>query len=133
MTMKDQQHQLVQDRVFQQFLDRNPAEDEPCLPAANDNKPPEQPDLFVPSLHDIPIKDNIDLMDIAVFRLSTKQKVKDDMIVHDLPNARVEVTGSARYGIATIHDYGVTPWEWSSFIERVWRILDLTEGGQNEP
>jgi len=28
---------------------------------------------------------------------------------------------------------GVTPWEWSSFIERVWRILDLTEGGQNEP
>jgi len=29
--------------------------------------------------------------------------------------------------------FGVTPWEWSSFIERVWRILDLTEGGQNEP
>lgn len=105
--MKDQQQRLVHDRVFQQFLDRNPTEDEPCLPVSNDNKPPEQPDLFVPSLHDIPIKDNIDLMDIAVFRLSTKQKVRDDMIVHDLPNARVEVTGSARYGIATIHDYDI--------------------------
>ncbi|WP_169546463.1 replication initiator protein A [Sneathiella aquimaris] len=97
----------VLNKAFQGFLDRMPVEGETCPPAANDNKPPEQPDLFVPSLHDIPIKDNIDLMDIAVFRLSTKQKVHDDMIVHDLPNARVEVTGNARYGIATIHDYDI--------------------------
>ncbi|MDX9861131.1 MAG: hypothetical protein RBS99_09445 [Rhodospirillales bacterium] len=30
---------------------------------ANDN----QPDFFVPSLYDIPVKDGVDLMDVAVF------------------------------------------------------------------
>tara|TARA_B100000965_G_scaffold215949_1_gene180592 strand:+ start:1509 stop:2468 length:960 start_codon:yes stop_codon:yes gene_type:complete len=69
---------------------------------ANDN----QPDFFVPSLHDIPVKDGVGLMDIAVFRLSKSQTRKGDIIRYTLPDAVVEVAGGA-HGMATIYDYDI--------------------------
>lgn len=69
---------------------------------ANDN----QPDFFVPSLYDIPVKDGIGLMDIAVFRLSKKQTRKGDIISYELPDAAIEVAGGA-HGMATIYDYDI--------------------------
>jgi plasmid replication initiation protein len=69
---------------------------------ANDN----QPDFFVPTLYDIPVKDGIGLMDIAVFRLSKKQTRKGDIISYELPDAIVEVAGGA-HGMATIYDYDI--------------------------
>lgn len=69
---------------------------------ANDD----QPDFFVPALHDIPVKDGIGLMDIAVFRLSRSQSRKAEIIRHDLPGASVEVSSGA-YGMATIEDYDI--------------------------
>ena len=69
---------------------------------ANDN----QPDFFVPALHDIPVKDGIGLMDIAVFRLSKKQTRKGEIIRYELPDAVVEVVSSG-HGMATIYDYDI--------------------------
>lgn len=69
---------------------------------ANDD----QPDFFVPALHDIPVKDGIGLMDIAVFRLSRSQSRKAEIIRHDLPGASVEISSGA-YGMATIEDYDI--------------------------
>jgi plasmid replication initiation protein len=86
----------------------------PAPPAANGQMirstlrpPPEgdaQPDFFVPSLYDIPIKDGIELMDIAVFRLSKKRPRRGETIRHVLPAAIVEVKGGAD-GMATVWDY----------------------------
>ncbi|WP_255448531.1 replication initiator protein A [Telmatospirillum sp. J64-1] len=69
---------------------------------ANDN----QPDFFVPSLCDIPVKDGIGLMDIAVFRLSKSQTRKGDTIRYELADAVVEVKGGAD-GMATVYDYDI--------------------------
>jgi len=81
-----------------------PVVDPPSLrpTPANDN----QPDFFVPALHDIPVKDGIGLMDIAVFRLSRNQSRKAEIICHDLPGASVEISSGA-YGMATIEDYDI--------------------------
>ena len=65
-----------------------------------------QPDFFVPSVYDIPVKDGIDLMDIAVFRLSKKQTRKGDIIRYELPGTIIEVAGGA-HGMATIYDYDI--------------------------
>jgi plasmid replication initiation protein len=74
---------------------------------ANLRTPPEgdvQPDFFVPSLFDIPVKDGVDLMDVAVFRLSKSQTRRGDIIRYELSDAIIEVAGGA-HGMATIWDY----------------------------
>lgn len=85
-------------------IPQEPSVESPSLRStpANDN----QPDFFVPALHDIPVKDGIGLMDIAVFRLSKKQTRKGDIIRYELPDAIVEVAGGA-HGMATIYDYDI--------------------------
>lgn len=86
--------------------ERCPATLKPQPPAFL-RKPPngdEQPDFFVPSLYDIPIKDGMELMDIAVFRLSKSQTRRGDIIRHTLSDAIVEVAGGA-HGMATVWDY----------------------------
>ncbi|EJE6498699.1 replication initiator protein A [Salmonella enterica] len=83
-----------------------------ALPAGNASSlrvPPEgdeQPDFFVPSLFDIPVKDGVDLMDVAVFRLSKSQTRRGEIIRYELADAVVEVAGGA-HGMATIWDYDV--------------------------
>src|SRR5690606_20298802 len=67
---------------------------------ANDN----QPDFFVPSLYDIPVKDGVDLMDVAVFRLSKRHQRKGDVLRYQLHGAQVEVTAGG-YGMASVWDY----------------------------
>lgn len=71
-------------------------------PPANDN----QPDFFVPTIQDVPIKDGLDLMDIAVFRLAKSQTRKGDIIRHELPGVTITVAGGA-HGMATIMDYDI--------------------------
>lgn len=67
---------------------------------ANDN----QPDFFVPSLYDIPVKDGVDLMDVAVFRLSKRQQRKGEVLRYHLHGAEIEVTAGG-YGMASVWDY----------------------------
>lgn len=84
----------------------------PSLPASKGGKKARkaeadrQLDFFVPALQDIPVKDGVGLMDIAVFRLSKSHPRKSDIIRYELPDAVVEVAGGA-HGMATIYDYDI--------------------------
>ena len=66
----------------------------------------QQLDFFVPPLHDIPVKDGIGIMDVAVFRLSKKQPRKGELIRYELSDAVIEVS-SGGHGMATIYDYDI--------------------------
>ncbi|MFN7102153.1 MAG: replication initiator protein A [Pseudorhizobium sp.] len=72
-------------------------------------KPPEgdeQPDFFVPALFDVATKDNRSIMDVAVFRLSKKDKRVGQVIRYDLPDGYVEVKSGAD-GMASVWDYDI--------------------------
>lgn len=65
-----------------------------------------QQDFFVPNLVDISLKDSIDLMDVAVFRIAKGQTRRGDIITHKLSDVTVEVTAGP-HGMATIWDYDI--------------------------
>jgi len=66
----------------------------------------EQPDFFVPSLYDVATKENRSIMDVAVFRLSKKDKRAGQVIRYDLPDGHVEVS-SGPAGMASVWDYDI--------------------------
>jgi plasmid replication initiation protein len=71
-------------------------------------KPPKndkQLDIFSPSLSDVSTKDDISLMDIAVFGLGRKPRF--DPIEYDLNDAHIVVQGGTKCGMATIFDYDI--------------------------
>jgi plasmid replication initiation protein len=79
-----------------------------ALPATI-RKPPkgdEQPDFFVPTLYDVGTKDSRSVMDVAVFRLSKKQKRAGEVIHYDLSDGYVEVKAGPD-GMASIWDYDI--------------------------
>ena len=65
-----------------------------------------QPDFFVPSLYDVATKDNQSIMDVAVFRLSKKDKRAGEVIRYDLPDGYVQVSAGAA-GMASVWDYDI--------------------------
>lgn len=70
-------------------------------------KPPkgdEQLDFFVPSLYDVGTKDSRSIMDVAVFRLSKKDKRIGEVIRYELPDGYVQVSAGAA-GMASVWDY----------------------------
>jgi len=72
-------------------------------------KPPkgdEQADIFVPPLYDVSTKDNRSIMDVAVFRLSKRDKRAGEMIRHELSDGYVEVK-SGPDGMASVWDYDI--------------------------
>lgn len=72
-------------------------------------KPPKddkQNDFFVPNLYDVATKDNRSLMDVALFRLSKRDKRAGEVIRYDLPDGYVEVKAGAD-GMASIWDYDI--------------------------
>ncbi len=64
-----------------------------------------QPDFFVPCLYEVPLKDDVYLMDIAPLNLSKTKSTRK--LVYELDDKRIEVDGSASYGMATAHDYDI--------------------------
>ncbi|MBS1064273.1 MULTISPECIES: replication initiator protein A [Gluconobacter] len=66
----------------------------------------EQGDFFVPGLYDLATKDNRGVMDVAVFRLSKKDKRANDVMIHHLPDGYVRIT-SGPDGMASIWDYDI--------------------------
>ena len=78
-------------------------------PPSSVRKPPsgdEQADFFVPSLYDVGGRDNRSIMDVAVFRLSKRDKRAGEMIRYELPDGFVEVTAGP-YGMASVWDYDI--------------------------
>jgi hypothetical protein len=66
----------------------------------------EQADFFVPSLYDVGTKDSRSIMDVAVFRLSKKDKRAGDIIRYELPDGHVTVSSGAS-GMASVWDYDI--------------------------
>ncbi|MFN8683855.1 replication initiator protein A [Paracoccus sp. P2] len=76
-------------------------------PSSSIRKPPEgdaQPDFFVPSLYDVGTKDSRSIMDVAVFRLSKKDKRAGEVIRYELSDGYVEVKAGPD-GMASVWDY----------------------------
>lgn len=61
--------------------------------------------LFVPNVHDAPIKDDFNLMDIAPFALSKTSG--EGVIRYELKDAIITVEGGAGVGLATAYDYDI--------------------------
>ncbi len=80
---------------------------EQAAPSSNVRKPPPgdaQPDFFVPTLYDVGTKDSRSIMDVAVFRLSKKDRRAGEVIHYTLPDGHVTVSGGAA-GMASVWDY----------------------------
>lgn len=78
-------------------------------PKPSIRKPPEgneHPDFFVPTLYDIATKDNRSIMDVAVFRLSKKNKRASETICYTLTDGYVEVKAGLD-GMASVWDYDI--------------------------
>ena len=76
-------------------------------PSSNVRKPPPgdaQPDFFVPTLYDVGTKDSRSIMDVAVFRLSKKDRRAGEVIHYTLPDGHVTVSAGAA-GMASVWDY----------------------------
>jgi plasmid replication initiation protein len=65
-----------------------------------------QRDFFAPMLYDVGARDNRNVMDVAVFRLSKSKKRANSVIRYDLPDGFVEVS-SGPHGMASVWDYDI--------------------------
>lgn len=61
--------------------------------------------FFVPMIYDAPIKDDINLMDVAPFSLSKQQRV--GVIKYELKDSLITIEGGAESGLATVFDYDI--------------------------
>lgn len=72
-------------------------------------KPPDgdaQADFFVPLLYDVATKDSRSIMDVAVFRLSKRDKRANETIRYERSDGYVEVV-SGEAGMASVWDYDI--------------------------
>lgn len=63
-----------------------------------------QTDFFVPTLYDVGTKDSRSIMDVAVFRLSKRDRRAGEVIHYELSDGHVTVSGGAA-GMASVWDY----------------------------
>lgn len=80
-----------------------------ATPSPSMRRPPEgdaQADFFVPVLYDVATKDSRSIMDVAVFRLSKKDKRAGETIRYELTDGYVEVKAGPD-GMASVWDYDI--------------------------
>lgn len=65
----------------------------------------EQLMFFVPMIYDAPIKDDVNLMDVAPFSLSKSQRI--GVIKYELKDSLITIEGGAESGLATVFDYDI--------------------------
>lgn len=61
--------------------------------------------FFVPTVYDAPLKDDVNLMDVAPFSLS--KKARRNVIKYELKDSLITIEGGAESGIATVFDYDI--------------------------
>ncbi|MCQ0990545.1 replication initiator protein A [Jiella marina] len=61
--------------------------------------------FFVPAVHDAPVKDDLNLMDIAPFSLS--KTARGGVLRYELKDCIVTIEGGADVGLATAYDYDI--------------------------
>jgi plasmid replication initiation protein len=69
--------------------------------------PPDDAQLsfFMPAIYDAPIKDDVNLMDVAPFAISKSSR--PGVIQYELKDCIIKVEGGAEAGIATVFDYDI--------------------------
>ncbi len=85
--------------------------------------PATQGDFFTPMLYDVGARDSRGVMDVAVFRLSKKDKRPNAVIRYDLPDGHVEVS-SGVHGMASVWDYDIVLMAVSHLTEAMNRYRD---------
>lgn len=70
--------------------------------APNDDS---QLSLFVPVIFDAPLKDDVNLMDIAPFTMSKNHRLT--LLRYELKDCIITVAGSGEHGLATVFDYDI--------------------------
>lgn len=65
----------------------------------------DQLDFFMPRVHDAPLKDDMNLMDIAPFSLS--KNVFKGQLRYELKDCLITIEGGAEVGMANIYDYDI--------------------------
>ncbi|MEM0905722.1 MAG: replication initiator protein A [Pseudomonadota bacterium] len=88
----------------------------------------EQLDFFVPQVHDAPLKDEMNLMDIAPFALSKVRR--DGVIRYELKDSIITIEGGAEVGLATTYDYDIFLSMVSYLAEEVRRFRIDTQKGR---
>lgn len=61
--------------------------------------------FFVPTVYDAPIKDDVNLMDVAPFSLG--KKANNGVIKYELKDSLITIEGGAESGLATVFDYDI--------------------------
>ena len=61
--------------------------------------------FFVPTIYDAPLKDDVNLMDVAPFSLS--KRANKGVIKYELKDCLITVEGGAESGLATVFDYDI--------------------------
>lgn len=100
-------------------MERAKAESSVRIPPRGDK----QTDFFVPTLYDVGTRDSRSVMDVAVFRLSKKDKRAGELIRYDLPDGYVEVSAGA-HGMASVWDYDIVLMMVSHLTEAMNRYRD---------
>lgn len=83
--------------------------------------------LFVPSIYDTPVKDDVNLMDVAPFSLSKNRR--STMLRYELKESIITIDGSGVHGLATVFDYDMFLHMVSYLAEETRRFrIDLGKG-----
>jgi len=61
--------------------------------------------FFVPTVYDAPLKDDVNLMDVAPFSLS--KRANKGIIKYELKDSLITIEGGAESGLATVFDYDI--------------------------
>lgn len=93
-------------------------------PAPNDDA---QLMFFVPAIYDAPIKDDVNLMDVAPFSLG--KTARNGVIRYELKDSLIVVEGGAEVGLATVFDYDIFLNMMSYLAEEVRRYRIAVEKG----
>ncbi|MGU3661508.1 replication initiator protein A [Methylobacterium fujisawaense] len=100
------------------------------LPAPVLREAPEddsQLSFFVPSIYDAPLKDDVNLMDVAPFSLGKAKRGGE--IRYELKDCIITIDGSASAGLATVFDYDIFLHMVTSLAEEARRYrLNLDKG-----
>lgn len=83
--------------------------------------------FFVPAIYDAPIKDDVNLMDVAPFALG--KTTRAGIIRYELKDSLIVIEGGAEVGLATVFDYDIFLNMISYLAEEVRRFRIETEKG----
>lgn len=94
-------------------------------PATRVRKPSkgEEQDFFIPTVYDVGIRDSRNIMDVAVFRLSKKEKRAGEVITYELRDGNVKVSAGPA-GMASVWDYDLVLMAVSHLTEAMNRYRD---------